>query len=265
MNPLKYRSVFLSDLHLGTRWCRAGNLSGFISSVECENLYLVGDIIEGWNMGPRGAWPASHSTVLRSIVSLAGKTSVTYIPGNHDEFMNRFDGQSLGGVRIRSEAVHTGADGRRYLVVHGHQFDVVMLYSRWLAWAGDRAYCFAQHLNAGVNFFRSLAGRDYWSLSSFLKDRVKSAVKFFSRYESRIARSVREMDASGIICGQIHSPAVRVFKGVKYFNCGDWVDHCSALVEHLDGVMEIVRWFDRKGESPAPRPAERVLGVPAAD
>ena len=201
MNPLKYRSVFLSDLHLGTRWCRAGNLSGFISSVECENLYLVGDIIEGWNMGPRGAWPASHSTVLRSIVSLAGKTSVTYIPGNHDEFMNRFDGQSLGGVRIRSEAVHTGADGRRYLVVHGHQFDVVMLYSRWLAWAGDRAYCFAQHLNAGVNFFRSLAGRDYWSLSSFLKDRVKSAVKFFSRYESRIARSVREMTL-GIICSK---------------------------------------------------------------
>jgi len=265
MNPLKYRSVFLSDLHLGTRWCRAGNLSGFISSVECENLYLVGDIIEGWNMGPRGAWPASHSTVLRSIVSLAGKTSVTYIPGNHDEFMNRFDGQSLGGVRIRSEAVHTGADGRRYLVVHGHQFDVVMLYSRWLAWAGDRAYCFAQHLNAGVNFFRSLAGRDYWSLSSFLKNRVKRAVKYISRYESRIARSVRDVGAEGIICGHIHNPAARAFRGVRYFNCGDWVDHCSALVEHIDGVMEIVRWFDRKDESPAPRPAEARLRASAAD
>jgi UDP-2,3-diacylglucosamine pyrophosphatase LpxH len=240
MTPLKYRSIFLSDLHLGTRWCRAANISGFLSSVECDNLYLVGDIIDGWNMGPGGSWPASHSSVLRSILS-------------------------LGGVRIRSEAVHTGADGRRYLVVHGHQFDVVMLYSRWLAWAGDRAYSFTQHLNTGINFFRSLAGREYWSLSSFLKDRVKKAVKYFSRYESRIARSVREMDASGIICGHIHNPAVRAFQGVKYFNCGDWVDHCSALVEHLDGVMEIIRWFDRKGESPAPRSAERVLGVPAAD
>lgn len=246
MSLLKYRAVFLSDFHLGTRWCKAKYLTSFLASIECEKLYLVGDIIDGWKLKRRPGWPNSHNSVVRKVLKFSKKTPVTYIPGNHDEFMNEFDGYSFGGVKVCKKAIHIGLDGRKYLVVHGHEYDVVMLYSRWLAWLGDRAYDISLHLNSALNGIRSLFGFGYWSLSDFLKRKVKDAVKFIGRYEECIARSARKNGVEGIICGHIHNPAIKNFSGVNYLNCGDWVENCSALVENLDGTMEIVRWFDKK-------------------
>ncbi|MDD3689215.1 MAG: UDP-2,3-diacylglucosamine diphosphatase [Synergistaceae bacterium] len=251
MNSFRYRTVFLSDLHLGTPWCKVKSLVRFLSSLECEKLYLVGDIIDGWKLARRPEWPSSHSSVIRSILSIAGRTPVTYIPGNHDEFMNEFDGRSFCGVKVCKEAVHTGADGRKYLVTHGHEFDAVMQHGRWLAWLGDRAYDITLRLNSGINVLRSAAGFEEWSLADFLKRKVKNAVKFFSRYETRIAQSVRKSGAEGIICGHIHNPAARAFQGICYFNCGDWIDHCSVLVEHKNGAMEIIKGFDKMIPAPA--------------
>jgi UDP-2,3-diacylglucosamine pyrophosphatase LpxH len=246
MSSLRYRSVFISDFHLGTRWCRAKSLASFLGSMECDKLYLVGDIIDGWKLKRSPGWPGSHNSVIRKVLKLSKKTPVTYIPGNHDEFMKEFQGYSFGGVKIRENAIHTGTDGKRYLVVHGHEFDVAVMYKPWLAFLGDRAYDFALHLNTGFNAVRSFFGFSYWSLSEFLKRKVKDAVKFIGHYEECVARTARKYGVDGIICGHIHNPSIKRFDGIDYFNCGDWVESCSALVEHLDGAMEIIRWFEKK-------------------
>lgn len=239
---MRYRAVFLSDVHLGTKWCRAKDLSSFLAEMECETLYLVGDIIDGWKLQRKPEWPHSHNGVLRKILKLSKKTEVRYVVGNHDEFLNEFHGYSFGGVTIYRQTSHVGLDGRRYLVTHGHEYDSAALCSGWVAHLGDRAYDISLSMNVWLDRLRSLFGFSYWSLSDFLKRKVKDAVKFIGRYEECVLRSLREMAMDGVVCGHIHSPALREFQGIRYLNCGDWVENCTALVEHLDGTMEILRW-----------------------
>lgn len=242
---MKYRAVFLSDVHLGTKWCRAKGLSSFLSGIECEKFYLVGDIIDGWKLKRKPGWPHSHNAVIRKILKLSKKADVQYIVGNHDEFLSEFDGYSFGGVTICRRARHKGLDGREYLVVHGHEYDGAAFSNTRLAHLGDRAYDLSLSLNLWLDRIRSLLGLGYWSLSDFLKRKVKDAVKYIGHYELCVLRSVRESGADGIICGHIHSPAIRELQGIRYLNCGDWVENCTALVENLDGTMEILRWPER--------------------
>jgi UDP-2,3-diacylglucosamine pyrophosphatase LpxH len=241
-----YRTVFLSDIHLGTRWCRAKELTSFLASFRCERLYLVGDVIDGWKLRKRPRWPRSHNEVVRWLLKMSKRTDIVYIPGNHDTFMDEFDGYRFGGISVRKEAVHTGADGRSFLVVHGDEFDVVVRCRKWLTRLGDRAYDVALWANAFLNAVRSPLGLGYWSLSGFLKRKVKDAVMYVGHFEDFLVRSARKRGVDGVICGHIHHPVIRNIRGLAYANCGDWIDSCSALVEHFDGAMEIVRWRERR-------------------
>ncbi|MGH8529554.1 MAG: UDP-2,3-diacylglucosamine diphosphatase [Nevskiales bacterium] len=241
----QYRSVWVSDVHLGTSACKAEELTDFLGRIECEQLYLVGDIVDGWRIQANFHWPQSHTNVVRKLLSKSRDgTKVIYVTGNHDEFLRKFSDYRLkfGNIRIVDEAVHTTADGRRLLVIHGDQFDVVTRYHRWLALAGDKAYDFVVWANAHVNRYRRRRGQAYWSLAAFLKHKVKTAVSFISEYERALAHECRRRGLDGVICGHIHHPEIRPVDGVTYHNCGDWVESCTALAEHPDGRIEILRW-----------------------
>ena len=237
-----YRTVFLSDIHLGTRWCRAKELCAFLSAIRCERLYLVGDIIDGWKLGRRPKWRRAHDDVLRWLLRMSKRMEIVYIPGNHDTFMDAFDGKRFGSISVRKEAVHENADGRSFLVVHGDEFDAAVRRRKWLAWFGDRAYRATQWMNALLNALRSFLGFGYWSLSQFLKQKVKRAAMRAGRFDEVLVRSALGRGVDGVVCGHIHNPAIRNLRGLVYANCGDWIENCSALVEHFDGSMEVVRW-----------------------
>ncbi|WP_026368048.1 UDP-2,3-diacylglucosamine diphosphatase [Aminiphilus circumscriptus] len=246
----QFRSIFISDMHLGCRWCQAKLLASFLSSVECENLFLVGDIIDGWKLKRRSSWPQSHNKVLRKILKMSKKTRICYIPGNHDEFLDEFDGYHFGHIEIARSAKHVTADGRRFLVIHGDEFDLVVKYKRWLAVLGDLAYEICLQLNSWLNSLRSLLGLGYWSFSEYLKHKVKDAVNFIGDFENALLHRARTSGVDGIICGHIHRPAIRQVENITYANCGDWVESCSALVEHPDGTLEILRWKDMVSRIP---------------
>ncbi len=237
-----YRTVFLSDIHLGTRWCRAKELCAFLSAIRCERLYLVGDIIDGWKLGRRPKWRRAHDDVLRWLLRMSKRMEIVYIPGNHDTFMDAFDGKRFGSISVRKEAVHENADGRSFLVVHGDEFDAAVRRRKWLAWFGDRAYRATQWMNALLNAIRSFLGFGYWSLSQFLKQKVKRAVMRTGRFDDVLVRSALRRGVDGVVCGHIHNPVIRNLRGLVYANCGDWIENCSALVEHFDGSIEVVRW-----------------------
>ena len=240
---LRYRTVWISDVHLGTPGCAAEMLVDFLRSTDCDTLYLVGDIIDGWQLRKGWHWPARHNDVVRCVLKQAKRgTRVIYVPGNHDEAMRDYVGLNFGGVEIAAEAIHQTADGRRLLVIHGDEFDGVMLYARWLAFLGDHAYTMLLKTNVWVNAVRRRFGMPYWSLSAHLKKKVKNAVQFISGYEEVVARAALERRVDGVVCGHIHSPEIRQFGPVTYYNDGDWVESCTALVEHADGRMEIVDW-----------------------
>ncbi len=240
-----YRTVWISDIHLGTRGCNAELLIDFLDHVDCETLYLVGDIIDGWRLKKRFYWPAAHNDVVWRIMKRAKRgTRVVYIPGNHDEMMRSFVGMDFGGVKIRRRAMHTTADGRRLLVIHGDEFDAVMLAHRWLAFVGDAAYTWLMRLNVAVNRVRSWLKLPYWSLSKVAKHKVKNAVAFITRFEEVVAREAGERGVEGVVCGHIHNAEMRDIGGIAYYNDGDWVEGCTALVEHADGTMEILHWAD---------------------
>ena len=240
-----YRSVWISDIHLGTRGCNAKLLIDFFDHVDCEVMYLVGDIIDGWRLKKRMFWPPEHNDIVWRILKRARRgCRVIYIPGNHDEMMRPFVGLDFGGVEIERQVIHTTADGRRLLVLHGDEFDAVMLAHRWLAVLGDTAYTLLLRLNIVVNRVRSLLGLPYLSLSMTAKHRVKNAVQFISRYEEVVAHAARGHHVDGVVCGHIHSAEMREIEGVSYYNDGDWVEGCTALVEHRDGRMEILRWAE---------------------
>jgi len=240
-----YRTIWISDIHLGTRGCNDGLLLDFLDHVDSETLYLVGDIIDGWRLKKRFYWPERHNAIVRRFMKRAKRgTRVIYIPGNHDEMFRQFSGMNFGGVEIRKKAIHTTADGRRLLVLHGDEFDAIMLAHRWLALVGDWAYRATMRLNILVNWVRRKLNRPYWSLSRHAKHKVKNAVEFISRYEETVAHEAQRLKVDGVVCGHIHTAEERRFGDVVYYNDGDWVEGCTALVEHHDGRMEILHWAE---------------------
>lgn len=240
---IKFRTVWISDTHLGTPGCNADMLFDFLRSIECQTLFLVGDIVDGWQLRKGWYWPTRHNDVIRCILKQARRgTRVVYIPGNHDEAFRDYVGLNFGGVELLPEAIHVTADGRRLLILHGDEFDGVVLYAKWLAFLGDHAYTLLLKGNVVVNRVRRLFGLPHWSLAAYLKKRVKNAVQFISGYEEAVARAAADRGADGVVCGHIHSAEVRAFGDVTYYNDGDWVESCTALVEHFDGRMEILDW-----------------------
>ncbi|WP_353199167.1 UDP-2,3-diacylglucosamine diphosphatase [Sandarakinorhabdus sp.] len=243
---LKLRTVWISDIHLGTQGCNADLLLDFLKSVQPETLYLVGDIIDGWKLKRGWYWPPRHNDVVRRVLKMAAKgCRVVYIPGNHDEMLRPYAGLGFGGVEIALEAIHTTVDGRRLLVCHGDEFDGVVLYHRWLAWAGDIGYSLLLRLNVHYNAVRRQLGLPYWSISAHIKKKVKNAVAFIGKFEETVADAARMRGVDGVVCGHIHSAEIRDFAGITYMNDGDWVESCTALVEHGDGRIEILDWAAR--------------------
>lgn len=239
----RYRTIWISDVHLGTRGCNADLLIDFLDSVDSDTLFLVGDIIDGWRLKKSWYWPAKHNDIIWRLLKRAKRgTKVVYIPGNHDEMFRQFVGLSFGGVEIRAKAIHETADGRRLLVLHGDEFDAVVIYARWLAHLGDAAYIAMMKLNTVVNKLRARWGMPYWSLSKHAKHRVKNAVEFISRFEEAVAKAAADRRLDGVVCGHIHTAEARRFGSVTYYNDGDWVEGCTALVEHFNGTMEILHW-----------------------
>jgi UDP-2,3-diacylglucosamine pyrophosphatase LpxH len=239
----RWRTVWISDVHLGTPGSRAEALLEFLRATDCETLYLVGDIVDGWQLQRRWYWRQSHNDVLQKILRKARKgTRVILIPGNHDEAARAFAGLSFGGIEIQLEAEHICADGRRLLVLHGDLFDAVVRGAKWLAHLGDGLYHLALRLNRSFNSVRARLGLPYWSLSQYLKHRVKNAVNYISEFEAALAREAAERRYDGIVCGHIHRPEVRQIHGVTYANCGDWVESLSALVETPAGELRVVYW-----------------------
>jgi UDP-2,3-diacylglucosamine pyrophosphatase LpxH len=262
----RYRAVFLSDVHLGTRGSRADFLADFLRQVECEQLYLVGDIVDGWRLRKTWYWDSHHDEVLRLIMRHArAGTTVTYIPGNHDEMFRSWLGLEVAGVKLAMDAVHTAADGRRFLVMHGDEFDSVVRYYRFLALLGDGAYTLALALNRHFNAVRRRLGYPYWSLSQWLKRQVKGAVMAIDRFETAVAAEARKGGHHGVICGHIHHAEMREIGGVLYMNDGDWVESCTALAEHADGRFELIDWAaeQRLSATAAPALPQPLLHKPA--
>ncbi|GAA4780488.1 UDP-2,3-diacylglucosamine diphosphatase [Stakelama sediminis] len=256
----KYRTVWISDVHLGTRGCNAEMLIDFLDHVDSDTMYLVGDIIDGWRLKKKFYWPPAHNDIVWRIMKRAKRnTRIVYIPGNHDEMFRQFTGMNFGGVEIRRQAIHETADGRRLLVLHGDEFDAVMLSHRWLAHLGDAAYTMMMALNRWVNAYRRMMKLPYWSLSKHAKKKVKNAVEFISDFEEIVAREAKSRGVDGVVAGHIHTADMREIQGVEYFNDGDWVEGCTALVEHFDGRMEILHW----GDEIAAREAVPQADVPA--
>ncbi len=256
--PFRYRTIWLSDIHLGTRGCKADYLLDFLRHNDAETIYLVGDIVDGWRLRKSWYWPQSHNDVVQKLLRKARKgTRIVYVPGNHDEWLRDYAPMSFGGVEVVASVLHVAADGRRYHVTHGDQFDLVVRYARWLALLGDHAYRFALVLNTTFNAVRRRFGLPYWSLSQWAKLKVKNAVNYIGEFETALASEAGRHQAEGVICGHIHHAAMRAFGGIRYVNCGDWVESCSAVVEHPDGKFEIVSWVeDATRASPKPELAE---------
>jgi len=239
----RFRTVWISDVHLGTRGCNAELLLDFLCAIECETLYLVGDIVDGWRLSKGWYWPDAHNEVVRRILKMAHRgTRVVLIAGNHDEMLRGYAGMSFGGVEIALDAIHRTADGRRLLITHGDAFDGVVLYARWLAVLGDHAYGLLLRANVVVNAVRKRLQLPYWSLSAHLKKRVKNAVQFVCAFEEAVAHAARDQGVDGVVCGHIHSAEIRQIGDITYYNDGDWVESCTALVEDQAGAMRIVDW-----------------------
>ncbi|MGI9498710.1 MAG: UDP-2,3-diacylglucosamine diphosphatase [Geminicoccaceae bacterium] len=226
--PTRYRAIWIADFHIGTRRAQTGMLLDFLKFTESDTLYLVGDVIDNWSLKKTWFWTQSHNDVIQKILRKARKgTKVIYIPGNHDERFRDFVGTRFGRVAVVQDAIHITADKKRYLVLHGDEFDGVVKYAKWLAVLGDNAYERALDLNRLLNLVRRKLGLPYWSLSSHLKRRVKQAVQFVSNFEQAVVREARKRNANGVICGHIHTPEISMIDGIHYCNDGDWVESCS--------------------------------------
>ncbi|MGO9174447.1 MAG: UDP-2,3-diacylglucosamine diphosphatase [Rhodomicrobium sp.] len=244
--PVRYRALFLSDIHLAARACRSEDLLSFLKSHDADTIYLVGDVIDFWRLRRAPSWSASHTAAIKELLAKAQSGSrIVYIPGNHDSEMRNFAGTTLGPVEICLQAIHRTADGRRFLVVHGDEFDAVIKKALWLAVIGDIAYDIAAAANSLLNWGRRGIGLPYWSLAAFLKYRVKRIVSYAGNFEKKLAAAARDADASGVICGHIHHATIHVVDGICYVNTGDWVESGTAIAERADGRLEIIRWTDR--------------------
>jgi UDP-2,3-diacylglucosamine pyrophosphatase LpxH len=248
-----WRTIWISDIHLGTRDCKADFLLNFLKHNDAETLYLVGDIIDGWALKKNWRWPQSHNDVVQKILRKARKGArVVFVPGNHDEFLRDYLPSSVGGVTLQREAFHTTADGRTLWVVHGDDFDNVVVNAKWLAKLGSAAYDAALWINRWFNHARRRLGYPYWSLSAYLKHKVKDAVGVMSKYEAILASEARKRGVDGVVCGHIHRAEIRDMDGVLYCNDGDWVESCTAMTEDAAGRLQILHWADE----PAPVRAE---------
>ena len=242
----EYRTIWISDLHLGTRGGKAEFLLDFLKYTEAETIYLVGDIIDGWRLRKSWYWPQTHNDVIQKILRKVRKgTRVIYVPGNHDEWLRDFTQLQFGGVEVMEDAIHVTADGRRLLVIHGDAFDAVVMHARWLAFLGDGAYTATLWLNRYFNTARRRLGYPYWSLSAYLKRRVKNAMQYIGSFADAVADEARRRGVDGVVCGHIHHAELREIGGILYCNSGDWVESCTALVEHFDGRLELIDWVDR--------------------
>jgi len=241
----RYRTVWISDTHLGTRGCQADYLLDFLRHTDCETLYLVGDIIDGWRLKRSWYWTETQNDVVQELLKKSRRgCQVIYVPGNHDEVLRDYTELFFGGVLVKEEAIHKGADGRRFLVIHGDKFDSIVRYAKWLALLGDWAYTVLLGTNTYVNMVRRTLKLPYWSLSAYLKHKVKNAVEFISHYEDAVVQEARKRSVDGVVCGHIHHAEMREIDGILYCNDGDWVESCTALVEKSDGSLEIVRWTE---------------------
>jgi UDP-2,3-diacylglucosamine pyrophosphatase LpxH len=243
MPMVDVRAIFLSDIHLGTRACQAQRLLEFLREYDARYLFLVGDIVDFWAIARRGpCWTAAMNTVVQKVLKRARHgAKVVLVPGNHDEALREYVGSSFGDIEVHRDYIYTGADGKRYLLLHGDEFDVVTKYHRWIAVLGDRAYAALVRLNVMLSWIRRQLGiAGYWSLAGYAKRKMKTAVSFICDFEDAVVRSVRERGCDGVVCGHIHAAAIKQVDGVIYVNCGDWVDSCTAVVEHHDGRLELV-------------------------
>lgn len=241
----RYRTLFLSDIHLGTKACQAEFLLDFLRRHDADTIYLVGDIIDFWRIKRSPHWPQQHNDVVQKLLRKVRKgTRLVYIPGNHDEDLRSYCGHHFGGVEFRRADIHEAADGRRFLVMHGDEFDVVVRYVKWLAALGDWAYVAALSFNTLFNRTRRQFGMPYWSVSSYLKRKVKKAVNYIGDFEKALASEARRQSAQGVICGHIHHATMREIDGLTYINTGDWVESGTAVAETMDGKFEIIRWID---------------------
>ena len=272
MESTHHKTLFLSDIHLGSKGCQAELLIDFLRQHEAEKIYLVGDIVDGWRLKRGWYWPQPHNDVVQKLLRKARKgTEIIYVPGNHDEFLRGFFGSHFGGVEVRDRDMHETADGRKLLIIHGDQFDVVVRHAKWLAHLGDWAYVTALAINTWVNRIRRTIGLPYWSLSKWAKMKVKDAVNFIGEFERALAREANEVGADGVVCGHIHHAVIAEREGIQYINTGDWVESCTAIVEAHDGTLSLIDWAEvnrtrmleklraneqqRHGESGGKRPA----------
>lgn len=259
----RFRTVWISDLHLGTRFCRVERLLEFLNSVRCDTLYLVGDILDIWALKRRWHWPKAHTEVVRKLLKADLKgTRIIFVPGNHDELFRAYHLLEFGGVEIRNEAVHITADGKRALVLHGDIFDAVVANHRLITLIGDWLYDVLLRVNVWFNNVRRWCGFGHWSLSSYIKHRVKKIISFIGSYEDAVVRYARGKQADMVVCGHIHHPEVRQLEDVLYCNCGDWVENCSAIVEHDDGRIEMLRFgFEGPLFQPQPKSEPELVAV----
>ena len=243
----RYRTLFISDVHLGTRGCQAELLLNFLAHHPAEQIFLVGDIFDGWRLARGWHWPQNHNDVIQAFLSMAHDgVPVTFIPGNHDEVMRRYLGTHFGGIEVKEFDDHVTADGRLFLVTHGDQFDAVVMNAKWLAHVGDRAYALVLWLNTWLNWAKRLWGGQYWSLSNWAKQQVKRAVNYIGEYEKVLADEARRGGYDGVICGHIHHATISKIEEIEYINCGDWVESCTAVVEEHDGTLRLVDWAARE-------------------
>lgn len=260
----RFRTLWISDLHLGTPGCQAAALLDFLRRTECETLFLVGDIIDGWQLRRQWYWPQSHNDVVQKLMRKARKgTRVIFVPGNHDEFARQFLNHRFGGIDVAEDWLHTTADGRVLWVTHGDLFDGVIQCAKWLAHVGDSLYEWTLRMNRHLNSLRARMGLPYWSLSRYLKLKVKRAVSYVGDFETALAREARRRGVQGVVCGHIHHAELRDIDGILYANDGDWVESLTALAEHADGRLEVIDWSARLRQRHASGAALDLQGVAA--
>ncbi len=239
----RYRTIWISDLHLGSKGAQTAHLLEFLKCHESDTLYLVGDIVDGWQLRKHGYWKRQNNDIIQKLLRKAQKgTDVVYIPGNHDEAAREYVGLDFGGIRLRRECEHRTADGRRLWILHGDEYDGVMQHAKWLAHLGDTLYQLAIVLNTQLNKIRAKFGKPYWSLSQYLKYKVKNAVSFITEFETLLADEAKKRGYDGVVCGHIHHAEIKHYDGIDYYNCGDWVESLTALVEQEDGRIELIDW-----------------------
>jgi len=261
----RFRTIFISDIHLGTPGCQALALMDFLRTHPSDTLYLVGDIIDGWQLRRRWYWPQAHNDVVQKLLRRVRKgCRVIYVPGNHDEFARDFIGHHFGGIEVVQEAVHVTADGRSLWIIHGDYFDAVVQCAKWLAYLGDNLYEFTLRMNRHLNSLRGRLGLPYWSLSAYLKQKVKTALNYVTDFEEAVANEAKKRGHDGVLCGHIHRAEMRMINGVLYCNDGDWVESRTALVEHYDGRLEILHWEPSHEVQKTSQPAELVTGAAAS-